>query len=383
MGFFQRLRFEVSSRWYDWRLERSERARLKREEREVAKLAAVEAKELARAQAAGRRAKARESVQHALLFGFPAKVAETLRTRKLAVLSVVLLMALSAAAGALYMRARHRNHLTGTLVAVNGVVIRRDQFYDDLVERHGSETLQRLVERELRTQFIRAHGAEATNQQVDQRLRIEENSPEFHALLDSLGVSEPSYRESLKRVLSEINLISQGVEVTEDEVRAFYRRNADPRNMRALFYTPPRVTIAVIATPTQALAQKAAAALKAGEPFPSVAARYSIHDSVSHGGIVGPFYLGRSMTAVTTGLDALARMVDDGQQIGPIKRGGVWWIVRCLKREPAVTRSYDEVKDTARLLARFQKGVAKNKERLDKEYDAFRKKANIQRFAAR
>jgi hypothetical protein len=89
------------------------------------------------------------------------------------------------------------------------------------------------------------------------------------------------------------------------------------------------------------------------------------------------------MTAVTTGLDALARMVDEGQQIGPIERNGVWWIVRCLRREPAVTRSYDEVKDTARLLARYQKGVARNKERLDKEYEAFRKKANIQRFATR
>lgn len=367
----------------EWRLVRSERARIRREEKAAARLAALEARERAHAETAGRIAVTREALRRTLLFGTPSRVMEVLRSRRLAILAVLLSMVISGLAGALLMRARHRRYLTGTMVAVNGVVIRRDEFYDELVERYGQATLKQLVDREIRAQFIRAHGAEATKEQVEQRYRLEANSPEFHAVLADVGVTEWGYRGSLKRVLGEINLLCQGVEVTDDEVRAFYRRNVDPRNMRALFYTPPRVRLAVVASPSESRIRGALAALQAGQPFGAVAARYSIHDSAVHGGLLEPYYIGRSFTNMVTGLDSVARQLDEGEQAGPVRIGNVWWIVRCLERKPAVTRSYDDVKDTAKIFARLAKGIVKNKLRLDREFVEFQRKANIQTFATR
>lgn len=369
--------------WDEWCLERAERARLRREQREAERVARLEARELSRARTAERVAEVRTSVEQAIRFGILERLGEALRTRRLTIATVVVLMLLSAVTGALLMRYRHRRYLVGALVAVNGVVIRRDQFFDEMVARHGMATLNLLVERELRRQFIRAHGAEASDMEVEQRYRLEAKMPEFHRVLASYNITELDYRASLKRVLSEINLFTQGVEVTPAEVREFYRRNVSPNNLRSLFYSPPRVSLAVIVTPDPASAKAAAAALKAGTPFGDVAARYSVHDSATRGGLVEPFYLGRSYVALSTGMDAIARDLQEGQQVGPVQIGRMWWIARCLQRTPAVTRPFEEVKETAEILARLSKGILKNKARLDAEYEKFRSGANIQRFAAR
>jgi len=176
--------------WDEWCLERAERARLRREQREAERLARLEARELSRARTAERVAEVRTSVEQAIRFGILERLGEALRTRRLAIATVVVLMLLSAVTGALLMRYRHRRYLVGALVAVNGVVIRRDQFFDEMVARHGMATLNLLVERELRRQFIRAHGAEASDMEVEQRYRLEAKMPEFHRVLASYNITE-------------------------------------------------------------------------------------------------------------------------------------------------------------------------------------------------
>lgn len=369
--------------WDEWCLERAERARIRREQREAQRQARLEARSIALARTTERAQEFRASVEEAIRFGFWERVREFLARRRLAIVGVLCLMAVSGLVGAWLMRTRHRRYLTGTLVAVNGVSIRRDQFYDELVAKYGEATLKSMVERELRGQFVRAHGAEATNRDVEERFRVEARNRDFFKTLGEMGVSETDYRGSLKRVLGEIKLMTQGVEVTEAEIREFYRKNVDPRNLRAMFYSPPMLTVAVIVTPNEATARQALAALKAGAPFGDVAARYSIHDSAARGGLVPRFALGRSYIAVVTGLDAIVRDLQEGQQVGPVRIGNMWWIVRCLSRTPAITRPYHEVKETAAIFARLAKGMAKNKARLDAEFEKFRRSARIQRFAPR
>jgi len=364
-------------------LARRERARIRREEREAARLAAHEAREVSHARAAAAVAGAKEAVALWREHGPLKALAQALVQRRLLLASVFVLMVASGFAGAMFMRARHRRYLTGALVAINGAVIRRSDLNDDLYDRHGAQALNRLIERELRLQFVKAHHALAGDKQVEQRFRLEAQMPTFFATLAEVGTSETDYRGALRRVLSEINLMSQGVKVSEAEVREFYRRNADPRNLRSLFYTPPVVSLAVIVTGQESAARAAMGALKKGAPFGAVARAYSAHDSAGSGGLIPPYAVGRSFTASVSGLDAIASPLQEGEQTGPVRRNGVWWIVRCLNRKPAVTRPYAEVKETAEILARMQKGTAKNGPRLEAEYAEFRKKANIQRFAVR
>lgn len=364
-------------------LERRERARMRREEREAARLAAHEERQVSHAGVARVVSDAKASVAQFRENGPIAALGGLMARKKVLIASVCLLMALSGFCGALLMRARHRRYLTGTLVAVNGVVIKRSELNDELYTRHGAATLQTLVDRELRAQFVRAHKAAATDEQVEARFKLEAQMPDFFATLSGVGASETDYRGSLRRVLGEINLMTKGVDVSEAEVRAFYRRNINPANPRALFFTPPEVTLAVVATPNADIANRALSELKSGRPFGEVAARHSIHETGPRGGVVPPYALGRSFTAAVTGLDAIARGLDEGRQTGPVNRNGVWWIVRCIARKPAVTRKYEDVKETAKLFALVEKGVPKNKQRLDAEFQEFRKKANVQRFAVR
>jgi hypothetical protein len=364
-------------------LQRRERTRHRREAREAARLAAHRTREVTHARAAAAVAGAREAIALWRERGPLAVLADALARRRAMVAGICILMIASAVAGAGFMRARHRRYLTGALVAVNGVVIRRSDLNDDLHASHGAATLTRLVERELRTQFMRAHHSLAGDKQVEARFRLEAQIPTFFATLEEIGTSEADYRGALRRVLSEINLMSQGIEINDAEAREFYRRNVDPRNLRSLFYTPPIMSLAVIVTTQEGAAREALGALNARQPFGAVARAYSAHDSAGSGGLIPSYPLGRSVTASASGLEAVAAPLQEGEQVGPVRRNGVWWIVRCLGRKPAATRSYEEVKETVELPARMAKGVAKNKARLDAEYAEFRKQASIQRFAAR
>ncbi len=364
--------------------EREERARLRREEREVARMQAATKREIVRDQIAGIVSNVRKSAAVMRDEGIGALVRAAFARRWVVAVSLLILVGASALAGALVMRARHRSYLTAVLVAVNGKTIRRDHLNDEMHRLYGRQVLDSLVQRELRHQFLEKHGAVASDRQVDERLRLEAQSPEFMPVLQKAGKSEAEYRESLARVLSEFNLISKGVTVTEAEMRRFYTENADPRNVRALFHTPEVVTLAVIGTASRADADQARKALDAGGDWATLARRYSVDDSAQNGGVVAPFAVGRSLAAHAKGLDAVARRLQKGEQVGPVRlAGGLWWLVRCLDKQPALTRPYDEVKETVRILATAAKGEQVNGARVAAEYEAFRKKANIQTFMSR
>ncbi len=365
------------------RVEREERAKRKREERETARMRSAEEREEVRRKVVGFLADLRRSAAVIRDEGIGALIRAAFRRRWVVAVSLVILMLVSAFAGAMIMRARHRAYLTAVLVAVNGQTIRRDQLNDEMHRAYGAQVLDTLVQRELRRQFLKKHGAVATDKQIDERLRLEARSPEFMPILQKAGKSEAEYREPLARVLGEINLVSKGVTVSEAELRDFYARNVNPQNAGSLFYSPEVVTLAVIAAASKADADAARQALTAGADWASVARRYSVDDTAQNGGLMQPFAVGRSLTAHAKGLDAVARRLEQGQQVGPIRIGGLWWLVRCLEKQAALTRPYDEVKETVRVLALAAKGEKENGPRLAAEYEEFRKKANIQTFLTR
>jgi hypothetical protein len=379
----ERKRAEAQARRQERELARAarqEQARLRRESRELKRLGADEERRQALGRLADSWADVRKSFAVFHEQGIGAVVRGAFRRRWVVALSLCILVLVSALAGALAMRARQRRYLSAVLVAVNGQTIRRSDLNDELQKLYGPATLNAMVQRELRRQFLAKHGAVATEQQVADRLKLEARMPEFLPTLQKAGKSEAEYREALKRTLSELNLVSKGVTVTEAEQRQFYKINADPNNLRALFYTPDVVTLAVICTPTRDLANRARRALDAGADFTAVARAMSVDDSAQRGGIMEPFAIGRSLNARAKGLDAVARQLNTGQQVGPIQMGGLWWLIRCIERVPAQTRPYEQVKETVRVLALAAKGEKVNGSRLAEEFEQFRKKAKVQTF---
>jgi foldase protein PrsA len=362
------------------RAERAERARQRRERKEIARSQAVVERDMLLDRARGAFKAARRSLVGFREEGVVAVVRAAYRRRWVAVTSIIVLAVGSGLAGALAMRAKTRSYNLATLVAVNGRTITRLGLTDELKARYGKRTLDEMVEREVRRQFLAKKGATATEQQIADRLRLESAMPSFLPTLQRVGKAESEYRVSLARSLGELNLVSQGVSITDEEKRAFYEANVDPRNVRSLFYTPDVVTVAVIATASRTEADKAVSAIQRGAEWAAVARQYSVDDTAQGGGLMAPFAIGRSLTARATGVDAIARRLKAGDQAGPVQAGPLWWVVRCLERTPAQTRTYEEVRATVNVLARAAKGEALHGRRLAEEYATFRRTANIQVF---
>lgn len=378
-GFLANLKYGAEER----ALAREERARLRRSRKQTARLVSDQARAARIARIERMFSRFRERWARAREHGIVPTAIRYLAQRRMGILGICIVMILSGLLGAFAMRARHRRYLIAPLVAVNGSVIRRSDLNDELYETYGDATLDMLTERELRRQFLKAQGAEATDKQVEDRYRLEAKIPEFFSTLSETHQTEQQYRESLKRVLSEMNLVTKGITVSDAEVREYYRRNADPRNIRGIYYKPPFVQLAVIATPTKPAAEQAIRELRAGKPFSTVASKYSLHDSATNGGLLPAYYLGRSMTMHALGIDQLAKNLEANRQIGPAKLGNMWWIVRCIGRKPARRYTFEEVRETSELLVRNNKGNRINAPRFAKAYAEFKESARIQHFGSR
>lgn len=90
--------------------------------------------------------------------------------------------------------------------------------------------------------------------------------------------------------------------------------------------------------------------------------------------------LGRSPLRRVPGLEAAVFNVDKGSQIGPKQFGGVWWIIRCVNKQPAITQPLEDVEDDCRTGVMLAKGLPVNSTKVNADFEAFEKSANIQAF---
>jgi parvulin-like peptidyl-prolyl isomerase len=92
-------------------------------------------------------------------------------------------------------------------------------------------------------------------------------------------------------------VLTKGITATDAEVKAFYKKNSDPSNKQAVFYTPETIQMAVIVTPTEAEARAALRDLDSGIPFTTVAQNRSKDPSKVSGGMLNPVPRGRTKSS--------------------------------------------------------------------------------------
>ncbi len=275
------------------------------------------------------------------------------------------------------MRVHHLRRAQQPVVVVNGVPIRRDQMYQDLEQRHGRKYVHRMVSQELLRQFASERGCWPSEAEVDERYAKEAQRPGFQEKLVASDVTEREYRDDLRLRLAEVNLIIQGVRATEADVRYFYKRNTDPRNPNALFRTPDRMQVAVIATHSKAEAQQALMALIRDEPWPKVVAQFSVDPSRERAGLLDPLERGRSPFSKDHLSEETVFRLREGERSAPVFSGGKWWIVRCIRRWPALVVPFDQARRDAEMGARIEIGSLRNAERVATERRAFIERASI------
>lgn len=290
--------------------------------------------------------------------------------------AVALLIGLGA--GVLIMRHRHEGQ--NVVAVVNGVPITKDQVFARLQSAAGQSVVHKLVEEELQMQYAAKKKLSPTDVQVETKFQTLRKDPRFVPALIASGMSLDDYKHSLRVKLALSNVLTDGVKVSDAEVRDFYNTQSNPNNPQAQFWKPATMTFRVIATANQKSAQAALSELNTNTPFEMVAAEFSLDPSRNAGGLLSPLQRGRSPLSQAPALENALFNMKVGQVYGPVIFNKSWWVFRCEDKSLGQAIPFDSIKDEARLGAAIVKGTKLNGRKVEQEFQDFQAHSNRQAF---
>lgn len=275
---------------------------------------------------------------------------------------------------------RHRHEGQNVVAAVNGVPITKDQLFARLLTAAGQPVVHKMVEENLQLQFAEHQHLPPTKDQVEARYKSMSRDPQFLSNLTASGMSLDDFKQSLRVRLAQANVLTDGITVSDAEVRKFYTDQSDPKNSQAQFYKPATMTFRVIATASSNAAQKALAELNTNTPFELVASAYSVDPSRNAGGLLAPLPQGRSPLSQAPALETALYNLKVGQLYGPVNFNKGWWIFRCEDKSTGHALPFDSIKDEAHLGAAIIKGTRLNRAKVEQEFAAFEGSSSLQAF---
>ncbi len=267
-----------------------------------------------------------------------------------------------------------------TVASVNGTEITKGEFYRRLEMAAGVEVLRGMAGEQLTLEYARKKGVMPTEAEVQARFDQESAKPDFDQALAQRRQTPEDFKQALRVSMAQAKALGKGIAVSDAEARKFYEANISRANPLARYYTPEQVEIAVVVTQTEARSNKALADLRQDLPFSTVAKNYSQDASKDNGGVLPPVLRGRTASRKIPGLEQALFGMKIGEQIGPRKFAGVWWIIRCLDKKPEVTQPFEKVREECRTGAMLMKGIPANAKSVETDFQKFQREANIQAF---
>ena len=176
----------------------------------------------------------------------------------------------------------------------------------------------------------------------DMQNRNKLNDAQFAAALAEEGLTMPKYREQLKSQMKKVRVIDQEIksriQVSKEEVDAYYEKHADDFNaepevriQQIRLIIPPESSAGEVSR-IQAQAESILAKIKGGEDFTSLVGLYSQDPTAQAGGDMGTFKRGELLPAI----DEYAFSMKPGEVSPVIRTEGGFHIVKVLaRREPA------------------------------------------------
>ena len=308
--------------------------------------------------------------------GGPARASAQIKNRSFPWKSLLLgliCLIIGIGAGVLIMRQRSKSR--EVVVAVNGAIINKDEFFAQLERAAGQPVMRKLINDELYVQFARQKGVAPSEADI---LAAYKGMDTGTAPKEAQPPAE--IHRALQVSLSEAAVLDKGITVTEEEIRRFYDQNSSRANPKALYFHPASAQIAVIVTSKEANCAAALDAMSKGLSFGEAAKKYSEDTSKSNSGVLPPIYQTVVGTPKSPELEKTVFSLKIGGQIGPQAFAGKWWIIRCLDKKQEVTEPFEKVREQARMGALLAKGVPQNAKQTEKDFAEFQKKANIQAF---
>ncbi|HEV2471688.1 MAG TPA: peptidylprolyl isomerase, partial [Chthonomonadales bacterium] len=271
---------------------------------------------------------------------------------------------------------RQRHVAMDAIVSVNGAIVRADDVRHRLDVANGPKMLNDMVDELLWIQLAHSMKLDPTDKQIEARYDESLKNPATAATLKDNPLAARSLREQVEVLLAKEALLTQGVTVTPAEVARFYASNTNPNTAQHLYYVPDTAKVAIIETPDRSLAAAAIAQLRSGASFQDVAMKYSVLPNRAVGGIQSIERSG-DPASPTAGLERAVFAMRIGDLIGPVSIGGPWVIIKCLDKTPGRQVPFSEVKADCEWKTRVQKGLALNNQRVEREFQKFKKRSVV------
>lgn len=242
------------------------------------------------------------------------------------------------------------------VVRVNGTAIRQSEVLERLWKRHGSQTLEEMIDELLMRQAAAAKKITASNAEIEKRfsrLQAQFGSRELLvSQLEQAGTTVAKVKEDLAEEIVRERLVmeAKGVKVGDDELKKAFDANKDKLGR------PESAHLRHILTKTEAEANAIVAKVKGGADFKTIARDQSLAAS---GKAVGGDYGFVSRGMLPPEIDEIAFSLKAGDiKVVPGPRGH--HILQVVAKRPAAAASFAGVKDDLRemLLAEKLKDVS-------------------------
>jgi foldase protein PrsA len=278
-----------------------------------------------------------------------------------------------------------------TVAQVNDTPITAQEFYDRLQQLTGRDfvvslnplrfipedsgqiVMNSLIVEKLTLQLASKSNLLPSEADVNEALGRAKLQQPYAELIARHMLTENTLRNTIRVQRARLNLATEGVKISPEEVEAFYKKHIGE------YTIPERWTLSGILTRNSESLPQIAAALKAGTPFGDVAKKYSEDPNTKdNGGKIG--ILTPESPNLPDALKQAIRKIKPGQVTDVVKiemtlNPGqppvpVWYYVKLEADDPAKARPFEDVREDAQARALLEK--AGGLQVADKKLVAFR-----------
>lgn len=226
------------------------------------------------------------------------------------------------------------------VATVGGEKITKDELYNFLVQSHGTEAVDVLINEKVIGLEVKKAKITVSDEEVQDELsnyfEYYGGEDSFYGSLEQNRITEEEFKNNIVQYLSIRKLIEPNVNVTDEEIKTYFEEN------KAEFGEQEQVQASHILVKDETIAKEVAQKLADGENFATLAKEYST-DTVSaeNDGELGYFARGEMVPE----FDEVAFTLKNGEISNPVKTEFGYHIIHVTDKKAAKDAVFDEHKE--------------------------------------